>query len=862
MRFFHASFYYTEFVLIYKKIHKGQDIMEKTPITPRNTASLWLEEHTDIDFNWEEDYTNWYIGWQYKNEEYDAYLRDSVNREKLRQQIINNISNSTKKSIEKEYEKKADKKKGWLDSFRATEEYEQQLTSLLESNKEYKLLNSDNYADSKQYQEKYNKCYTAKRNWFLSVSKDFVKTVMIERAWKECLEHIDAPELSAMIDKMDLQHKVLQRIEKHLKNSKIRCKIPPEAYYEFASEGMLNATERTLYLTIKYYRKYLFSDGLPRFMNNFNTFSGYVFYRLQSKQPWIEQYSNFSKNMGARIKDAINTKFALDDSLAQLLNETVTDKWITDCVLENPKYEHELKALLRRQEYENFIKNGILERIPDKYEDLYPLARTINRHFILHIGPTNSGKTYEAMTAFRNAKNGIYLAPLRLLAYEAYEESNNQSCACNMHTGEEDIIVSGATHTSCTIELANFSKRYDLCVIDEAQMLSDPARGGAWTAAIVGIAADVVHICAAPSAKNILIQLIEFCNDTYEVIEHERSVPLIEDKENFKFPDNVKPADALIVFSKQSVLKVAAELQKKGWKVSVIYGALPYESRRNEVDRFIKKETDVIVATDAIGMGMNLPIKRIVFLENEKFDGYNRRKLLEQEVKQIAGRAGRQGIYDVGYYTSEFSKGFIHKKVTEEPLPIKNVYVNFPEILLSIESNLSDILKQWMQMPDNGFYHKQDLSILYKLTVELERISDDKGLIYQFVTIPFDEENTLLRNLWKKLFTITNDMKGSVSYYDLPEILGDYNEDLLEDLELEYKKSDLLYNYLRKFDIQEGKEFVLSHKKEIADKISLALAMQKLPIHRCKRCGKQLPWNYPHRICSACYEKQYFYYYK
>ncbi|MCF0144800.1 MAG: glycosyltransferase, partial [Firmicutes bacterium] len=110
---------------------------------------------------------------------------------------------------------------------------------------------------------------------------------------------------------------------------------------------------------------------------------------------------------------------------------------------------------------------------------------------------------------------------------------------------------------------------------------------------------------------------------------------------------NVEEGDALIVFSKKSVLYCAAELQSQGIHCSVVYGALPYEARKSEVERFLNKETTVIVGTDAIGMGMNLPIRRVAFLEDEKFDGTCKRPLTGEEIRQIAGRAGRLGMYPV-----------------------------------------------------------------------------------------------------------------------------------------------------------------------------------------------------------------------
>ena len=140
------------------------------------------------------------------------------------------------------------------------------------------------------------------------------------------------------------------------------------------------------------------------------------------------------------------------------------------------------------------ILGRISESIPDRYQDMFPEARKLKRHFIVHIGPTNSGKTHDAIAAFMAADTGAYLAPLRLLAYEIYESTNAYGCACNMITGEEELMISNARHVSSTIEMADLHQHYDVCVIDEGQMIADKERGGSWTAAIVGMQADVIHI--------------------------------------------------------------------------------------------------------------------------------------------------------------------------------------------------------------------------------------------------------------------------------------------------------------------------------------------------------------------------------
>ena len=170
-----------------------------------------------------------------------------------------------------------------------------------------------------------------------------------------------------------------------------------------------------------------------------------------------------------------------------------------------------------RKERVNLIASGIADTIPKHYPDLFPLARAMHRRFILHIGPTNSGKTYEAIERLKNAESGVYLAPLRLLAYEQYDTLNRAGAYCTLVTGEERRVVEGATLRSSTIEMLDFTQRYDVAVIDEAQMMTDDERGGAWTAAIMGVRAKEIHVCAAPSAETSLKRLIEECGDSCEV---------------------------------------------------------------------------------------------------------------------------------------------------------------------------------------------------------------------------------------------------------------------------------------------------------------------------------------------------------
>ncbi|MFD1623642.1 helicase-related protein [Azospirillum griseum] len=284
-----------------------------------------------------------------------------------------------------------------------------------------------------------------------------------------------------------------------------------------------------------------------------------------------------------------------------------------------------------------------------RFEGLFPMARGLTRKLVLVIGPTNSGKTHHALSALRAARDGVYLAPLRLLALEVMERLNADQTPTTLVTGEEEIRTPGARHTASTIELMDPNRPVAVAVIDEIQMLADPERGWAWTAALIGVPAETVYILGAPEVRPLVERAAAHLGETLEVVELERKAPLSPLPQRLDWPD-VEPGDALIAFSRREVHSVRDTLLARGLTVAAVYGALAPAVRRREAARFLSGEADVVVATDAIGMGMNLPCRRVLFTALEKFDGASVRPLTATEIKQIAGRAGRFGQHEEGFY--------------------------------------------------------------------------------------------------------------------------------------------------------------------------------------------------------------------
>jgi ATP-dependent RNA helicase SUPV3L1/SUV3 len=282
------------------------------------------------------------------------------------------------------------------------------------------------------------------------------------------------------------------------------------------------------------------------------------------------------------------------------------------------------------------------------YPDTFAKARQLQRKVTLYVGPPNSGKTHAAFERLTQALDGAYLAPLRLLALEGRDRLVARGVPCSLLTGEENVPAVGARVVSSTIEMVGTNTPIDVAVIDEAQMIFDNSRGWAWTQAIVAVPAnEVIIICSAyavPAIENLLGLCGERC--TVRHFERKQHVQLLPQP----VPVNaLMLGDAVVAFSRRDVLMLRDQIAAAGHPVSVIYGALPPEVRRREAERFAEGASHILVATDAIGMGLNLPIRRVLFSTMSKFDGINDRPLGESEVHQIAGRAGRFGIHEEGF---------------------------------------------------------------------------------------------------------------------------------------------------------------------------------------------------------------------
>jgi len=498
-------------------------------------------------------------------------------------------------------------------------------------------------------------------------------------------------------------------------------------------------------------------------------------------------------------------------------------------------------------------------------------ARTIKRRIIYHMGPTNSGKTYHAIQSLSKAKSGCYLAPLRLLAAELYDTMNENGVPTTLLTGEEVIKTENSTHYSSTIEMARFQEVFDSCVIDEIQMIADPQRGWAWTRALVNIFASEVHICGDDSALDLIKEIVNLCGDTLEIKNYTRMTDLLIEKKPIVVGD-LQKSDALIVFSRRNALKYKSTLEQVGFKVSIVYGRLGPEVRKEQARKFDHGETDIMVSTDAIAMGMNLPIKRIVFSTLSKFIDSQENPLSDSEIKQIAGRAGRYKRFPTGYISclSREETGISRiSKAMESELSQKTKCMVGPDLDIftqvnnALKMNNLPILKlsEFLRLFNTMTFQKPFFCVELKEMIELAELveeADRKNIlssaeIFGFACAPV---NLGLIDHVQYYVWILNHYANE-NFVKNEDI--DHTSDNIDYLETSIKCVEL-YQWLarhfnnKNFDFDE--HALLHNKSKAIEKLNQLLSEKIIPT--CSSCGKKLEENSKFAICEECFRKRRF----
>lgn len=272
-------------------------------------------------------------------------------------------------------------------------------------------------------------------------------------------------------------------------------------------------------------------------------------------------------------------------------------------------------------------------------------------HAVIFEGPTNSGKTHRALERlaedYESNKDGIYVyaGPLRMLAREVYDKMCGVygDDVCGYWTGEE-LINKDARIICCTPEMAPMSG--DSIVLDETHWMVDRDRGSHWTTLLIGGAYRNFYAICATEATKPISQLLDDASHL-DIEKCERYTPITYCGDiSYK---NLHKQTGVVAFSEKTCYAICGAINRVGKvKAGVLYGAMPLPVRDCQIKRFTDGELDVLVTTDVIGHGVNIPFESIVFAETQKFDGIERRNLKRWEAAQIAGRAGRYDMHSCG----------------------------------------------------------------------------------------------------------------------------------------------------------------------------------------------------------------------
>ena len=295
------------------------------------------------------------------------------------------------------------------------------------------------------------------------------------------------------------------------------------------------------------------------------------------------------------------------------------------------------------------------------------------------LGPTNTGKTHLAIERMVAHSSGIIGLPLRLLAREVYGRVADKVGVANVSlvTGEEKIQPPGARYSVCTVEALPRQTSAAFVAIDEVQLAGDLERGHIFTDRILHLRGrDETLLLGAGTMRGILERILRGIS----VVGRPRMSQLAYagQKKITRLPRR----SAIVAFSAEEVYAIGELIRRQRGGVAVVLGALSPRTRNKQVEIYQSGDVDFLVATDAIGMGLNLDVDHVAFAQNRKFDGYQYRDLSAAELGQIAGRAGRHvrdGTFGVTGQVIPFDEELVEKIEGHEFEPVRVLQWRTPD---------------------------------------------------------------------------------------------------------------------------------------------------------------------------------------
>ena len=389
------------------------------------------------------------------------------------------------------------------------------------------------------------------------------------------------------------------------------------------------------------------------------------------------------------------------------------------------------------------------------------------------LGPTNTGKTFLAIETMLSFDSGMMGFPLRLLAREVYDKviTKVDPSKVALITGEEKIIPLNAKYFLCTVESMPVDKILDFVGIDEIQMCNDHERGHIFTDRLLNLRGEKLTMLMG---SNTIKGIIQNLDDDIEFINKKRLSKLSFG--GHKKISRIERKSAVIAFSTEEVYAIAELIRRQKGGAAIVMGSLSPKTRNSQVNLYQSGDVDYLVATDAIGMGINMDLDQIYFSNIKKFDGKKIRRLKVAEIGQISGRAGR--------YLNDGSFGLTGEcdEISPEEIELLENH-NFPEIqhIFWRNSNLifnskESLLKSLEEKPNKEWLRRvgecEDEKVLKYFLKEnnnfIENNSDTLKILWECCQIPDFVKKTYGHHLEvvSKVFNfLTKDQKKVPNHY-------------------------------------------------------------------------------------------------
>ncbi len=387
------------------------------------------------------------------------------------------------------------------------------------------------------------------------------------------------------------------------------------------------------------------------------------------------------------------------------------------------------------------------------------------------LGPTNTGKTFLAIETMLSFESGMIGFPLRLLAREVYDKIIKKVPVDKVAliTGEEKIIPANSKYFLCTVESMPTDKNLDFVGIDEIQMSADHERGHIFTDRLLNLRGEkLTMFMGSSSMKNIIDKL----DEDVEYINRKRLSKLTYS--GHKKISRIERKSAIIAFSAEEVYAIAELIRRQKGGAAIVMGSLSPKTRNSQVELYQSGDVDYLVATDAIGMGINMDLENVYFSNLKKFDGKKLRRLKVSEIGQISGRAGRylnDGSFGITGDCGEISAEEVellenHKFDNIHSIYWRNTKLNFKNGNYLIKSLEERPNKSWLKR----IYECEDEKVLRHILKGIEKLEvynneNELKLLWECCQIPDFVKKTYGNHLEVvgKVFNFLREKPGRIS---------------------------------------------------------------------------------------------------